>query len=70
MQFLKEHGARVRPGAVVTDVCGVKRPVFAAVKEGLSPGAHFVGGHPMAGKECGGYENASASLFCGRITSW
>lgn len=65
VRFLKEHGARVRPGTVVTDVCGVKRPVFAAAREGLAPGAHFVGGHPMAGKECGGYENASASLFCG-----
>ena len=65
VRFLEEHGARVKPGAVVTDVCGVKRPIFEAAKAHLSPEAVFVGGHPMAGKECGGYENASASLFCG-----
>ena len=65
VRFLEEHGARVKPGAVVTDVCGVKRPVFAAARAHLAQGAEFVGGHPMAGKECGGYANASASLFCG-----
>ena len=65
VDFLRAHGARVKPGALVTDVCGVKRPVFEAARAYLTPGAHFVGGHPMAGKEHGGYANATGSLFVG-----
>ena len=63
VRFLEEHGARVKPGAVVTDVCGVKRPVFEAAKAHLSPEAVFVGGHPMAGKEVSGVEHADCAIF-------
>ncbi len=50
--------------ALVTDVAGVKLPVIQ-VAEHL---AHFVGGHPMAGREQAGPRAASASLFRG--ASW
>ncbi|MFO7547712.1 MAG: prephenate dehydrogenase/arogenate dehydrogenase family protein [Acidimicrobiia bacterium] len=49
--------------ALVTDVAGVKTPVVAA-------GArlpHFVGGHPMAGRETSGPIGASGSLFRGAL---
>lgn len=50
--------------ALVTDVAGVKLPVVrAAVRL-----AHFVGGHPMAGREHAGPRAASAALFRG--ASW
>lgn len=55
------NGAQFKPGAVVTDVCGIKR----AVVDRIRPGVDFVGGHPMAGREHGGYENASEELFLG-----
>ncbi|MFA5550163.1 MAG: prephenate dehydrogenase/arogenate dehydrogenase family protein [Trueperaceae bacterium] len=48
----------LQPGAIVTDVGGVKAPVVA----GLT-GARFVGGHPMAGSEKGGVLNADAALL-------
>ena len=48
------------PGAVVTDVAGVKAPVVRGID---APG--FVGGHPMAGSEQVGVEGASESLFVG-----
>jgi prephenate dehydrogenase len=48
------------PGAVVTDVAGVKSPVVARLSQ---PG--FVGGHPMAGSEQAGIEGADPDLFVG-----
>ncbi len=47
--------------ALVTDVAGVKLPVVRAAGH-LS---HFVGGHPMAGREHAGPRAASAALFRG-----
>lgn len=47
--------------ALVTDVAGIKAPVVQAA-EHLS---HFVGGHPMAGREHAGPRAASGSLFRG-----
>lgn len=66
MAFLRENRPLLPAGAVVTDVCGVKR----AVVETCSPlcreaGLHFIGGHPMAGKEHSGFANADAGLFQG-----
>ncbi len=47
--------------ALVTDVAGVKGPVVTAAAH--LP--HFVGGHPMAGRETSGPEGASGSMFRG-----
>ncbi|HSG78463.1 MAG TPA: prephenate dehydrogenase/arogenate dehydrogenase family protein, partial [Acidimicrobiia bacterium] len=47
--------------ALVTDVAGVKQPVV----EAGSHLPHFVGGHPMAGRERGGAGASSAALFRG-----
>ncbi len=66
IDFLKEHVAKLRPGAVVTDVCGVK----TAVVDACTPlceqyGVRFVGGHPMAGREKNGFSHADTKLFKG-----
>lgn len=50
--------------ALVTDVAGVKNPVVQAARHL----AHFVGGHPMAGREHAGPRAASGALFRG--ASW
>lgn len=54
--------------ATVSDVSGVKRAVDTAAKEafGSPSAAHFVGGHPMAGRAIGGFEHSVAGLFEGR----
>lgn len=50
--------------AVVTDTGSTKRRIVeAATRAGVHS---FVGGHPMAGRERGGLDNASADLFSGR----
>jgi prephenate dehydrogenase len=54
-----------RPGTVVTDVASVKGQVLRWAGELLPPGVHFVGGHPMAGKEQQGIAAADARLLEG-----
>lgn len=49
------------PG-LVTDATSVKVPVRDAVRRRL-PGARFVGGHPMAGRERAGYAAGDPDLF-------
>lgn len=64
--FLEEHAHLFAKGTVVTDVCGIKRHVVTEC--GRICDAHgltFIGGHPMAGKEKGGYANSDAALFNG-----
>lgn len=64
VSYVQEHAAQIRKGAVVIDLCGVKRtvcePLFGVAEEN---GFLFVGGHPMAGIEYSGFDHASTSLF-------
>lgn len=57
---LAEHMA---PGAVVTDVVSTKGAIVARAE---AAGLRFVGGHPMAGREIGGFDAARAEMFSGR----
>lgn len=66
VRWVEEHGEHISESAIVVDMCGVKRVVcerlsLLAEKYGFS----YVGGHPMAGKERGGFVNSSDSLFLG-----
>lgn len=57
--------AWLESGVPLTDCGSTKRAIVAAA-EG-SPSRHwFVPGHPMAGRERGGFESASRDLFQGR----
>jgi prephenate dehydrogenase len=56
--------ARFSHPSVVTDVGSTKRQVMDAARvAGLQ---HFIGGHPMAGSERGGLDEARRDLFVGR----
>jgi prephenate dehydrogenase len=52
----------VREGALVTDAGSTKREIVAAASMHLRR-CRFLGGHPMAGKERRGVEEAEAELF-------
>ena len=62
--WVKARADRFEPGSIVIDAAGVKRPVMEALR-GVPKSWHFIGGHPMAGREVSGYENSSADLFRG-----
>ena len=64
-QFVKDNAHRIKSGALLTDVCGVKRPLRDAVSLLENRDFIYLGGHPMAGRECGGFMNANRDLFRG-----
>lgn len=63
MQFITENMHCFKPGSVVTDICGVKRPVIDAILPQLRDDVDFVPGHPMAGRERAGYQFSVETLF-------
>ena len=62
VSFINEHMAGFKSGAVITDICGVKKPVVEGVKI-TRDDIDFVPAHPMAGSERQGYECSFAELF-------
>ena len=64
-EFIRTHAGRLKPGSLLTDVCGVKRPLHEAVASLESRQFTYLGGHPMAGRERGGFVHATADLFRG-----
>lgn len=59
-------GGTLKDGAIVADIAGVKAPIVSALsKYATETRWHFVGAHPMAGKERTGYANSCADLFDG-----
>ena len=66
IDWVKDNAAEISKNATVIDMCGVKRVVckeLSAIAE--ENGFGFIGGHPMAGKERGGFVNSSDDLFVG-----
>jgi len=62
VDFLQEHKNHFKPGAMITDVCGIKGAVLEAAKA-LPPTVSFLGGHPMAGRETSGFRNSLDNMF-------
>ena len=61
-----EAAPNLSKDTIVIDCCGTKRKICQVGFElARKEGFHFVGGHPMAGKQVGGYKNSSANLFDG-----
>ena len=67
LQWTKEHAEILgKAKCVLVDICGVKRAVVGEMATMAEQnGYKYIGGHPMAGKEQGGFVNASDSLFDG-----
>jgi prephenate dehydrogenase len=51
------------PGAVVTDAGSTKTDICRAAEKEFRGEKLFIGGHPIAGKESAGIENAEADIF-------
>ena len=66
VDIILEISDRLPKGCIVIDCTGVKGIICGALSEKLAEkGLRFIGGHPMAGKEVAGYENACDDLFDG-----
>ena len=64
-EMMKLFGPSLESGVIVTDTGSTKTDVLKWAKEYLPETVHFIGGHPMAGKEISGPEAAQADLFQG-----
>lgn len=65
-RHLKEWASCLRPGTIVTDVGSVKGDLVVRSEHQIPDGVHFVGAHPIAGKEKTGAAAGSEDLFSGR----
>ncbi|MEA4847903.1 MAG: prephenate dehydrogenase [Clostridiaceae bacterium] len=63
IEFIKNNAGYFKKGAIVTDTCGIKKPIIDAALEALPENVEFIGGHPMAGNELQGFSAASKELF-------
>lgn len=57
---------KIKPGAIITDVASIKGQLLEEIPPILPAHVTFVGGHPMAGSEKGGFENGDPDLFIDR----
>jgi prephenate dehydrogenase len=64
---VRAAAAACRPGTILTDAGSTKDTIVRAVDGTLPAGVSFVGGHPLAGSEKRGPENARADLFVDRL---
>lgn len=66
IQWTTEHASQIPKEAILIDMCGVKRAVCKEIGALADKfGFTYIGGHPMAGKERGGFVNATPDLFEG-----
>lgn len=63
-RFFAENASKIGKNTLITDVCGIKGDFSQRMKNiAERNGLRYVGIHPMAGKEFGGYYNSTADLF-------
>ncbi|MBP3452429.1 MAG: prephenate dehydrogenase [Clostridia bacterium] len=64
VEWITAHARQFKPGALVIDCGGVKQEICRQlVPLAKESGWHFIGGHPMAGREFSGFKYAKDDLF-------
>jgi prephenate dehydrogenase len=66
LRFMAEHMGDFRPGALITDIAGIKGNIVGAMETSLREDLDFIPGHPMAGSEKGGFAHAGSCDFRGK----
>lgn len=66
LEQLNTIGPHLREGTIVSDVGSTKQEIVKRARSCLPQGIHFIGGHPIAGSEKAGAENADPLIFKGR----
>ena len=66
VEWVRTHAHLIDPSAILVDLCGVKRTVVSAITPiARERGFAYIGGHPMAGRERGGFTASSEDLYVG-----
>lgn len=63
IKWLEDNQQHLKPGAVITDVTGVKSCIVYDIQKMLRDDVEFIAAHPMAGREVYGVQNATARIF-------
>lgn len=61
--WLEENQRLLKPGALLTDVTGVKRCIVYDIQAMLRPDVEYIAAHPMAGREVYGVRNSTYRMF-------
>lgn len=64
--FILEHSSEFKKDSIVTDSCGIKSKIcdeVATLDAQHNFSFYYIGAHPMAGREVGGYDNSLDNLF-------
>lgn len=65
IEWVADNQRHFKPGALITDVTGVKTCVVEPVQAMLRQDVEFIAAHPMAGRETLGVQNADEGIFRG-----
>lgn len=60
--FILEHKNSFKKDSIVSDSCGIKTKICRALEK-KKLDFYFIGAHPMAGREVGGYDNSLDTLY-------
>ena len=62
-EWIRNYQHLFKPGAMLTDVTGVKSCIVYDIQAMLRPDVEFIAAHPMAGREVYGVQNATSRMF-------
>lgn len=66
VEWVRQNAEHISKSAILVDLCGVKRTVVKAITPiAAERGFAYIGGHPMAGRERGGFTAATDDLYVG-----
>ena len=66
VEWVRQNAEHISKSAILVDLCGVKRVVVEAIAPiAAEHGFAYIGGHPMAGRERGGFTAATDDLYVG-----
>ena len=65
IEWIEKYQYLFSPGAIITDVTGVKCEVVYKVQDMLRADVEYIAAHPMAGRERSGVEFADPAVFNG-----
>ena len=62
-EWIAQYQQFLKPGAMLTDVTGVKSCIVYDIQDMLRPDVEFIAAHPMAGKEVYGVQTRDEHIF-------
>ncbi len=65
VEWIEKYQQYFKPGAMLTDVTGVKGCIVYRIQDILRDDVEFIASHPMAGREVYGVENSNDAIFRG-----